>query len=387
MALTSPQQRNTRLTAAAGLMPDHLIDQLCVNKSMITPYVDHAVTIDPATGDAVISYGLSSYGYDARLAPEYKVINPQPLGGILDPKAVDPLHYEDQVGPSLIIPAYGFALGRTVEYFKIPDDVMVICLAKSTFARCFTGDTRVALVDGTEPTFEELVARAETGERLWGYSINERGMVDVAELIAPRKVGHETVLEIELDNGKLVRCTPDHEFVMRDGNEVAACDLTVGDAIMPLYRGRGYEAVYQLANNHKVVAIRSVAGTHDVYCLTAPEYGNFALASEVFVKNCGLVVGITPLEPEWEGEVTLELSNTTPLPIRVYGNEGICQFLFFKGMAPPHVSYADRKGKYQRQRGIVLPKLMPVSAPDNPSSLATDQFATTDTTKAGLTYG
>jgi dCTP deaminase len=73
--------------------------------------------------------------------------------------------------------------------------------------------------------------------------------------------------------------------------------------------------------------------------------------------RCGMIVNVTPLEPEWEGHVTLEISNTTPLPARVYANEGICQFLFLRGEGEPEVSYADRKGKYMRQTGVTLPKL------------------------------
>ena len=73
--------------------------------------------------------------------------------------------------------------------------------------------------------------------------------------------------------------------------------------------------------------------------------------------RCGIIVNVTPLEPEWEGHVTLEFSNTTPLPAKVYANEGACQFLFFKGDAPPDVSYKDRSGKYMGQKGVTLPKL------------------------------
>ncbi len=157
---------------------------------------------------------------------------------------------------------------------------------------------------------------------------------------------------------------------------------------MPLYRDlfRGYEAVYQpidgylyathrLADewnlrhkiydevpgtpayrNHKVVAVREIAGDHDVYCLTAPEAGNFALQGGVFVKNCGIIVNVTPLEPEWEGHVTLEFSNTTPLPAKIYANEGVAQMLFFESDEVCETSYADRGGKYQGQRGVTLPK-------------------------------
>ena len=73
--------------------------------------------------------------------------------------------------------------------------------------------------------------------------------------------------------------------------------------------------------------------------------------------RCGMIVNVTPLEPEWEGHVTLEISNTTPLPARVYANEGICQFLFLRGESAPEVSYADRKGKYMGQQGVTLPRL------------------------------
>ena len=108
--------------------------------------------------------------------------------------------------------------------------------------------------------------------------------------------------------------------------------------------------------NHRVAAIRSLPGDHDVFCLTVPEAGNFALDAGVFTSNCGIIVNVTPFEPEWEGHVTIEISNTTPLPAKIYANEGIAQVLFFEG-EPPEVSYADRAGKYQGQRGITLPRL------------------------------
>jgi hypothetical protein len=111
------------------------------------------------------------------------------------------------------------------------------------------------------------------------------------------------------------------------------------------------------AHNHQVAAIRALPGDHDTYCLTVPETGNFALEAGVFVKNCGLIVNVTPFEPEWEGFVTLEISNTTPLPARVYANEGIAQVLFFEADEECQISYADKKGKYQYQQSIDLPKI------------------------------
>jgi deoxycytidine triphosphate deaminase len=276
----------------------------------------------------------------------------------------------------------------------------------STYARCFAGDTRVALVDGTSPTLEEMARRHGSGEQFWGYSIGENGRLIVSLLNAPRFIGRDSLLEVELDNGERIRATPDHLFMKRDGRMAAAHTLRPSDALMPLYRDlfRGYEQVYQpidgcldatraLADewnlrhkiyddvlgahrhhldfdrlpsrqlrgtpayrNHKVVAVREIAGDHDVYCLTVPEAGNFALQSGVFVKNCGIIVNVTPLEPEWEGHVTLEFSNTTPLPAKIYANEGVAQMLFFESDEVCETSYKDRGGKYQGQRGVTLPK-------------------------------
>jgi hypothetical protein len=359
-----------------------------------------------------------------------------------------------------------------VEFFRIPRNVLVACLGKSTYARCFRGDTRVALVDGTGPTLEEMARRHDSGELFWGYSIGENGRLIVSLLDSPRYIGRDALLEIELDGGERIHATPDHLFMRRDGRMTEAQGLRPNDALMPLYRDlfRGHEEVYQpidgylnathrLADewnlrhqmyeevpgthrhhvdfdgrnnrptnivrmnasdhirlhnegtcgedfnplehglaisdairrraivrgtaavlncdrsgfrrfsetadqfrdtsayrNHKVVAVRQIAGDHDVYCLTVPEAGNFALEAGVFVQNCGIIVNVTPLEPEWEGHVTLEFSNTTPLPAKIYANEGVAQMLFFESDEVCETSYRDRGGKYQGQRGVTLPK-------------------------------
>jgi hypothetical protein len=226
-----------------------------------------------------------------------------------------------------------------------------------------------------------MAKRHDSGELFWGYSIGQNGRLIVSLLDAPRFIGRDSLLEVELDNGERIRATPDHLFMRRDGRMAAAHTLRPNDALMPLYRDlfRGYEAVYQpidgflypthrLADewtrfggtpayrNHKVVAVREIAGDHDVYCLTVPEAGNFALESGVFVHNCGIIVNVTPLEPEWEGHVTLEFSNTTPLPAKIYANEGVAQMLFFESDEVCETSYRDRGGKYQGQRGVTLPK-------------------------------
>ena len=182
------------------ILPDHWIKKMSLTAGMIDPFVDKQVK------ENAISYGLSSYGYDARVADEFKIFSNLD-NAIVDPKSFSPTSFVDRKGPVCIIPPNSFALGRTVEYFRVPRDVLVICLGKSTYARC------------------------------------------------------------------------------------------------------------------------------------------------------GIIVNVTPLEPEWEGHVTLEFSNTTPLPAKIYANEGACQFLFFRGEETCTTSYKDRKGKYMGQSGVTLPKL------------------------------
>lgn len=182
------------------ILSDTMIRKLSLEQEMISPFVEKQ------TGEKVISYGLSSYGYDARVADEFKIFT-NVDSATVDPKNFDANGFVDRQTDVCIIPPNSFVLGRTVEYFKIPRDVLVICLGKSTYARC------------------------------------------------------------------------------------------------------------------------------------------------------GIIVNVTPLEPEWEGHVTLEFSNTTPLPAKIYAGEGACQFLFLKGEAPCAVSYKDRQGKYMGQTGVTIPKV------------------------------
>jgi deoxycytidine triphosphate deaminase len=399
-----------------SIKSDRWIRRTATEHKMIEPFSPQQVRM--ADGHKIISYGTSSYGYDVRCAEDFKIFT-NINSTIVDPKAFDEKSFVDFRGPVCIIPPNSFALASTVEYFRIPRSVLTICLGKSTYARCFRGDTRVALVDGTSPTLEEMARRHDAGELFWGYSIGQNGRMIVSLLDAPRFIGRDSLLEVELDSGEKIHATPDHLFMRRDGRMASASELRPNDALMPLYRDlvRGYEEVYQpidgfmnathrladecnLRNkiyaevpgthrhhmdfdrrnnrptsvfrqfpetlaefrgtpayrNHKVAAIRDIAGDHDVYCLTVPEAGNFALQSGVFVHNCGIIVNVTPLEPEWEGHVTLEFSNTTPLPAKIYANEGVAQMLFFESDEICETSYKDRGGKYQGQRGVTLPK-------------------------------
>jgi deoxycytidine triphosphate deaminase len=394
-----------------GLKPDHWIRKMAIEHKMIEPFIENQVR------DQVISYGVSSYGYDIRVADEFKIFT-NVFGATVDPKHFDPKSMVDFVGEVCVIPPNSFALARTVEYFRIPRKVLTVCIGKSTYARCFRGDTRVALVDGSSPTLEQMAGRAQDGELFWGYSAGEDGRLMVARLETPRYVGRDSLVEVALDNREKIYCTPEHLFMLRNGRWQAAGELRPGISLMPLYRRmhQGTEMVYQPktdqlypthrllaewesrhflpadppsrpgphpfdptrqikaraarrasldevpasyagARNHKVLSVRCLAGDHDVFCLTVPEFGNFALQSGVIVHNCGIIVNVTPFEPEWEGFVTLEISNTTPLPAKIYANEGMAQVLFFEADEECETSYADKKGKYQKQQSIVLPKL------------------------------
>jgi dCTP deaminase len=182
------------------IKPDRWIKRMVKEHKMIEPFQEEQVK------DGSVSYGVSSYGYDVRIADEFKIftnINTT----VVDPKNFDPKSFQDFKGDVCIIPPNSFALGRSVEYFRIPRNVITMCVGKSTYARC------------------------------------------------------------------------------------------------------------------------------------------------------GIITNVTPFEPEWEGFVTMEISNTTPLPAKIYANEGIAQVLFFESDEDCQVSYADKKGKYQSQTGITLPRV------------------------------
>lgn len=415
-------------------------------KGMISPFEPQQIRrVDNLP---VISFGLSSFGYDIRLSPaDFRIFKHIP-GTVVDPKNFNPDNLEktqihtDINGNYFILPAHSYGLGVALEKLEIPANITVICLGKSTYARCFRGDTRVALVDGTSPTLEEMAKRSENGEKFWGYSIGQYGRIIVTLLESPRYIGRDSLLEITLDNQESIFCTPDHLFMTRDGRMIEAHNLKLQDSLMPLYRqiARGYEMVYQPLNghlypthrlsdewnlyhgiyddipnshrhhvdfnrlnnnpwniirmdasahirlhnnenygvefdyenkkyfpeviqafrglqntslkNHKVISVKDVPGIHDVYCLTVPEAGNFALEAGVFVHNCGIIANVTPAEAAWRGYLTLELSNSSSADCRIYANEGIVQLLFLEG-EPCAVSYESRQGKYQDQSEVI----------------------------------
>ena len=158
--------------------------------------------------------------------------------------------------------------------------------------------------------------------------------------------------EIDAATRALRRLTRPAPFEARRGFSIAIARCSAGFRRWS-HNSQGARRV----RNHKVTAVREMPGDHDVYCLTVPEAGNFALEAGVFVRNCGIIVNVTPFEPEWEGYVTLEFSNTTPLPAKIYANEGVAQVIFFESDEVCETSYKDRGGKYQGQTGVTLPKI------------------------------
>jgi len=359
---------------------------MAADHGMIEPFEPNQVK--EVDGRRVVSYGTSSYGYDIRCAAEFKLFT-NIYSAVVDPKNFDPKSFVDIKGDYVIIPPNSFALARTVEYFRIPRNVMTICLGKSTYARCFRGDTRVALAGRESLSLEQMARRADNREIFYGYSVTLAGHISLTQLENPRFIGRDALLEIILNNGQTIYSTPDHEFMRWDGQMVQAHRLRANDSLMslphslpnetnvasssltlptasqPSYHAFAFAPSHftnapqpQKAHGiHKVSHVREVSGEHDVYCLTVPEWGNFALEAGVFVHNCGIIVNVTPFEPEWEGHVTLEFSNTTPMPAKIYANEGVAQVLFFEADEVCDVSYKDRGGKYQGQQGVTPPKL------------------------------
>lgn len=186
-----------------SIKEDAWIRQMAQQKKMIEPFVDGQVK-SSQEGARLVSYGLSSYGYDIRVSEEFKVFT-NVYNSVVDPKNFTEDAFVDICASECIIPPNSFALARSIEYFRIPRNILTLCLGKSTYARC------------------------------------------------------------------------------------------------------------------------------------------------------GIIVNVTPFEPDWEGHVTIEISNTTPLPAKIYANEGIAQVIFFEAAQMCEISYAEREGKYHKQEGITVP--------------------------------
>src|SRR5205085_12248145 len=204
-----------------SIKSDIWIKRMCREQGLIEPFEEKLVR--EVDGRRIISCGLSSYGYDCRLArDEFRVFSPV-TGTEIDPKNFDtnslldvPLRKAEDGSEYWLLPPHSYALGVTIERFNMPRNVTALAIGKSTMARCFRGDTRVALVDGTAPTLEEMARRADDGELFWGYSLGENGRLIVTLLDAPRYIARDALMAVTLDNGEAIHCTPDHKFIFRD---------------------------------------------------------------------------------------------------------------------------------------------------------------------------
>jgi deoxycytidine triphosphate deaminase len=217
-------------------------------KGMISPYEPGIVR--QVADRKVFSYGTGSYSYDLRLSgKEFKVFRHIP-GSIVDPKNFNPqhlvdaeLHY-DTSGAYFILPANSYGLGVAVERLEVPENIQVVCMGKSSYARCFSGDTKVKLVDG-DYTFLELMQKVQNGEKLYGYGVKNR-TIEVQELIAPRFIENSELVRVWLDDGTYFDCTPDHQIMRRDGFYMQAQHLRAGTSLYPIYQhlSHGYPTIY-----------------------------------------------------------------------------------------------------------------------------------------------
>jgi dCTP deaminase len=211
--------------------------------------------------------------------------------------------------------------------------------------------TRQAHREAMLQYYKDPKARALTGEvsrQVWAEDDGSRRSQQsqlMKKLADASKTRHEITADV-------VRAALDQTGSIRGAARLLDCDRSVFrrfPEVIGAFRGQSQN---QPLKNHKVVSVEDVPGTHDVYCLTVPEAGNFALEAGVFVHNCGIIANLTPAEAAWRGHLTLEFSNSSSADCRIYANEGVVQLLFLEG-EPCAISYEARQGKYQDQLEIV----------------------------------
>jgi deoxycytidine triphosphate deaminase len=290
-----------------GLKSDSWIRKMSLEHRMIEPFVDGQVR------DGVISYGLSSYGYDIRVADEFKIFQPEVtaaklsdvqcayVAGVLDARAqvgYTTSGQQDRPGLALVIAG---------------DDRQMLERLHATIG---TGLLR----DPDDGQSELVVSKAADVQyilsQVWPYLTHRRDM-------ASRALA-------ELKSSKSIVVDPKHF-----------------DA----------DSFVDFKGDVCVIPPNSFALSRTVEYFRVPRTTLTVCVGKSTYARCGIIVNVTPFEPEWEGYVTLEISNTTPLPAKIYANEGIAQVLFFEGDVECETSYADKKGKYQAQKEIVLPRL------------------------------
>ncbi len=290
-----------------GLKPDHWIRKMALEESMVEPFVDGQVS------DGVISYGLSSYGYDIRVANEFKIFQPEitasKLSDVQCAYVAGLLDAEGDIGYEA-----SEATGR------------------ATLALHVSGSDR-QLLEGVKTTIG-------TGEL-------HRSGDGQFSLVVCKAADVQYILSQVLPY--LTR--------RRDAASRALAELKSNKSIVVDPKAFDANSFIDFKGDVCVIPPNSFALGRTVEYFRIPRSVLTICVGKSSYARCGIIVNVTPFEPEWEGYVTLEISNTTPLPAKIYANEGIAQVLFFQGDEICQMSYADKKGKYQRQQSIVLPRL------------------------------
>jgi len=293
-----------------GIKPDHWITEMALKHGMIEPFAEGK------TRDGVISYGVSSYGYDIRVANEFKIFQPEITAAKLSDMQrgyiaglIDGQGYVGIVPPT----ADGFQAARLA--FMSPNRTLL---------------ENVRSVLGTGVIAEQISTRPHIHELLITRSADIRYILSqVFPYLTDKHSSAAAVLD-HLKTTKSIVVDPKHF------DPQSFIDFKDSECVIP-------PNSFALART--IEYFRIPRGVLTI-CVGKSTYA-----------RCGIIVNVTPFEPEWEGFVTLEISNTTPLPAKIYAGEGIAQVLFFEADEECTISYADKKGKYQNQQEIVLPKL------------------------------
>lgn len=290
-----------------GLKPDHWIKQMALEHRMIEPFLDRQVH------DGVISYGLSSYGYDIRVADEFKIFQPEITANKLS-----------DVQCAYVAGAID-GLGQ-IGYTR-PDEGH--------------RSLQLSLTNGTQAALERLQELLGVG------TLRESSGGADYELVVSKRADVQHILAQTLPY--LVH---KREIAYRALAELKATKSIVVDP-----KNFDADSFIDFKGDVCVIPPNSFALSRTVEYFRIPRSVLTICLGKSSYARCGIIVNVTPFEPEWEGFVTLEISNTTPLPAKIYANEGIAQVIFLEADQECDVSYADRKGKYQGQQTIVLPRL------------------------------
>jgi len=291
-----------------GLKPDHWIKKMALEHRMIEPFVELQVR------DGVISYGLSSYGYDIRVADEFKIFQPEITANKL----------------SDVQCAYvaGAIDGMGQIGYSPPD-------------KGHRSMMQLSLKNGNVATLEKL-----------------KDLLGVGSL-QPSKTndGFELVVGKQADVQHILSQTLPYLVHKRDSAYRALAELKATKSIVVDPKNFDADSFIDFKGDVCIIPPNSFALSRTVEYFRIPRTVLTVCLGKSSYARCGIIVNVTPFEPEWEGFVTLEISNTTPLPAKIYANEGMAQVLFFEADEACDVSYADRKGKYQAQQTIVLPRM------------------------------